>query len=111
VAQRKQRITQAEEAFCRYLASLGLSYRFQQGFFQPYHRIVDFYLPDQNVVIEIDGPYHDPEHDHRRDAWFQNVRGIRILRLTNEEVLSGAFGDEIEPYLSATSAKGNARPR
>jgi hypothetical protein len=41
VAQRKQRATPAENLFCSYLASLGLSYRFQQGFYTPCYRIAD----------------------------------------------------------------------
>jgi len=91
VAQRKQRATPAENLFCSYLASLGLSYRFQQGFYTPYYRIADFYLPAYNIIIEIDGPCHDPETDQRRDRWFEQVRGIRTLRLTNEQVRRGEF--------------------
>ena len=92
VAQRKQRATPAENVFCSYLASLGLSYRFQRGFYEPYYRIADFYLPTLNIIIEIDGPSHqDPAHDRRMDKWFERVRGIKILRLTNEQVLAGEF--------------------
>lgn len=96
VAQRKQRATPAENLFCCYLASLGLSYRFQQGFYTPYYRIADFYLPDQNVIIEIDGLCHDPIEDRRRDAQFEHARGIRTIRLTNEQVLAGEFEAIIE---------------
>jgi very-short-patch-repair endonuclease len=91
VAQRKKRMTPAEDCFCRYLASRGLSYRFQQGFYSPYYRIVDFYLPGHNLIVEIDGACHDPEKDKRRDEWFTRERRIDIIRLTNEEVLSGDF--------------------
>jgi very-short-patch-repair endonuclease len=69
----------------------GVPYRFQQGFYTPYHRIVDFYLPEQNLVIEIDGPCHDPEKDRRRDEWFTRERGIKIIRISNEEAMSGKF--------------------
>ena len=91
VAQRKQRATPAENLFCSYLASLGLSYRFQQGFYTPYYRIADFYLPTLNLIIEIDGPCHKLEEDARRDKWFEQARGIRTLRLTNEQVIGGDF--------------------
>ena len=91
VAQRKQRATPAENLFCSYLASLGLPYRFQQGFYTPYYRIADFYVSSLNIIIEIDGPCHDPERDQCRDTCFEHVRGIRTLRLTNEQVLSGEF--------------------
>jgi very-short-patch-repair endonuclease len=91
VAQRKQRSTPAENLFCNYLAALGLSYRFQQGFYTPYYRIADFYLPAYSMIIEIDGPCHDPEEDRRRDEWFEHARGIRTLRLTNDRILNGEF--------------------
>lgn len=91
VAQRKQRATPAEKVFSSYLASLGLSYRFQRGFYTPYYRIADFYVPSLNIIIEIDGPCHDAEEDRRRDASFEQARGIRTLRLTNEQILLGEF--------------------
>ena len=91
VAQRRQRATPAENFFCCYLASLGLSCRFQQGFYTPFYRIADVYLPDFNLIIEIDGPCHDAQKDREGGARFEQVRGIRTLRLTNEQVLKQAF--------------------
>jgi very-short-patch-repair endonuclease len=90
-AQLRNQATPAERWFCSYLDKRGLTYRFQQGFYTPYYRIVDFYLPDYDLIVEIDGPYHDREEDARRDRWFTSVRKIPILRLTNEQVFSGAF--------------------
>ena len=90
-ARLKKAATPAEHHFLNCLASLGVPYRFQQGFYTPYHRIVDFYLPDHNLIVEIDGPCHDPERDMRRDRWFTSVRRIPILRLTNEQVFAGDF--------------------
>lgn len=92
VARLRKAATEAELAFQDFLASLGAPYRFQQGFYTPYYRIVDFYLPEHKLAIEIDGPSHqNPSHDRRMDAWFERVRGIKILRLTNEQVQSGEF--------------------
>lgn len=90
-ARLKKQATPAEKAFRNYLATLGVYYRFQQGFYSPFHRIVDFYLPDHNLIIEIDGPCHDVERDRRRDEWFTRARGIPILRLTNDQVLRGDY--------------------
>lgn len=90
-AQLKKQATPAERRFCCYLAERGLTYRFQQGFFTPYYRIADFYLPDENLIVEIDGAYHNAERDRQRDDWFTRERGINVLRLTNEQVMSGDF--------------------
>lgn len=81
--------TKAENEFCSYLGSLGLGYRFQQSFFHPTYRIADFWIPSLNLIVEIDGPYHDAEIDREKDAIFERVRGIRTVRLTNEQVMSG----------------------
>ena len=88
-AQLRKQATPAENAFRAHLTALGLPYRYQHGFFKPHYRIVDFYLPEQNLVIEIDGAYHDAEKDRRRDHAFVSANAIRVLRLTNEQVLSG----------------------
>jgi len=64
---------------------------FQRTFYQPYVRIADFYIPSLNLIVEIDGPCHDRGEDRRKDALFTSLRGINVLRLTNEQVLAGDF--------------------
>ena len=85
VARLRRAATEPERLFRDFLASLGAPYRFQHGFHKPYYRIVDFYLPEHRLAIEIDRPSHqDPAHDRRMDAWFERVRGIKILRFSND---------------------------
>ena len=59
------------------------------AFSGPHYRIVDFYLPEQRLVVEIDGEYHNREKDLKRDKDLQESEGVRILRLTNAQVVSG----------------------
>lgn len=59
----------------------------------------------QNLIIEIDGPCHDPQKDRRRDEWFTRVRGIPVLRLTNEEVLAGHAHAILATYLPPGEAQ------
>jgi very-short-patch-repair endonuclease len=93
IARLRKAATATELRFRDFLASLGVPYRFQQGFYNPYYRIVDFYLPEHRLVIEIDGPSHqDPDRGRRLDERFERVRGVKILRLTNEQVYIGDFG-------------------
>src|SRR5262245_55901750 len=56
--------------------------------------IADFYCHDAALVIEVDGPTHEPQHDAERDAVFKG-RGITTIRFTNTEVL-----EETEEVLS-----------
>lgn len=49
---------------------------------------VDFYLPKQRIVIEVDGNYHDSRtmrhKDSDRDYNFKSI-GIRVIRVSNGE--------------------------
>ena len=51
--------------------------------------IVDFYIAEAKLVIELDGSQHyQPEGqtaDHQRDAWLQSL-GLRVLRYSNADV-------------------------
>jgi very-short-patch-repair endonuclease len=53
---------------------------------------VDFYFPDAQLAIEVDGGYHRAQSRWRMDQWKAHdlaSRGITLLRLANAEV----FGD------------------
>ncbi len=69
---------------CRQLA--GFKFRCQH----PVGRfIVDFYCPSCKLVIEVDGDIHTQQkvYDEVRTEQLQSF-GYRVLRFTNEEVLS-----------------------
>ena len=68
----------------------GLRFRRQQvidGF------IADFYCHAAALVVEIDGPVHEDRagYDAGRDRVFK-ARGLRVLRITNEEVRTDLDG-------------------
>ncbi len=54
------------------------------------HYIVDFYIPEAKLVIEVDGEPHFTEegkaYDAERDAVLEGY-GLRVLRLPNSEVI------------------------
>jgi very-short-patch-repair endonuclease len=56
---------------------MGVSFRRQHPA-GPY--FLDYYCPSLKLAIEVDGDWHDPEYDARRDA-FLAERGIRVLRI------------------------------
>jgi very-short-patch-repair endonuclease len=49
--------------------------------------IADFACHSAKLIIELDGPFHEPEADAERDAWFAKA-GYRTLRFPNEVVVS-----------------------
>lgn len=65
----------------------GLKFRHQHPA-GPYS--LDFYCPEVDLAIEVDGEAHargdQPERDAERDAWL-GMRGVRILRIPAAEVL------------------------
>ena len=83
----RRQMTPAEKILWEHLRANrlhGLHFRRQQiidGF------IVDFYCHAASLVIEIDGKIHEQqiEYDLERDK-FLTARGLRLLRIKNEEV-------------------------
>ncbi len=49
--------------------------------------IVDFFAPSPRLVVEVDGPIHQGQagYDASRDEYL-NAQGVRILRVTNDDV-------------------------
>jgi very-short-patch-repair endonuclease len=60
----------------------GLKFR-RQVPMGPY--VLDFVCLRHRLVVEADGPFHDPTQDAVRDAWLK-AKGFRVLRFTNAEI-------------------------
>lgn len=55
-----------------------------------YGYIVDFFIPDKNIIVECDGETWHPmgnSHDRKRDFYLKN-RGFIILRFRGEQILN-----------------------
>ena len=60
----------------------GLKFRRQMPL-GPY--VLDFVCLRHRLIVEADGPFHDPVRDAERDAWL-TAKGFRILRFSNREI-------------------------
>jgi very-short-patch-repair endonuclease len=60
----------------------GLKFR-RQTPLGPY--VLDFVCLRHRLIVEADGPFHDPAHDAERDAWL-TAKGFRVLRFSNVEI-------------------------
>src|SRR5882757_912032 len=60
----------------------GLKFR-RQTPMGPY--VLDFLCLRHRLVVEADGPFHEPERDAIRDAWLE-AKGFRVLRFRNQEI-------------------------
>ena len=47
--------------------------------------IVDFVCFSERLIVEADGPLHDPEADGVRDAWLRR-QGFAVLRFPNQQI-------------------------
>ena len=87
----------------------GLKFRRQHGI-GPY--IVDFYCPEQSLVIEVDGDSHpDADQivkDERRDRYFQSL-GLRVIRYINDDILKNVDG--VLEDLAERLSSGSTSPR
>jgi very-short-patch-repair endonuclease len=65
----------------------GLKFR-RQVPIGPY--VLDFVCLARRLVVEADGPFHDPAHDTLRDQWLA-TQGFHVLRFTNKAILGAGF--------------------
>lgn len=100
--------TRGEKALAAYLTGLG----FRMSYFMEiphvrkegviYPVIFDFYNPERRIAIEVDGHVHAKTRgaDRRRDTWSARA-GIRVIRVSNEQVASGEAVPLIEAAMGA----------
>lgn len=83
----------------------GLKFR-RQVPVGPY--FADFYCADALLVVELDGETHiaQGDYDDRRTAYME-TKGLRVLRITNDDLLehAEAVHDEIERVAKARIAE------
>ena len=60
----------------------GLKFR-RQSPIGPY--VADFLCFSHHLIVEADGPHHDPVHDQKRDAWLRES-GFLVIRFTNDRI-------------------------
>ena len=84
----------------------GLKFR-RQVPLGPY--VVDFLCLRHRLIVEADGPLHDPIHDAKRDAWL-HAQGFRVLRFENSRINSRSWTviDEIARAIAAPPADPDA---
>jgi|SRR6185312_5974263 len=110
--QLRQTMTRAETLLWRYLKANridGLGFRRQVPI---KNFIADFLCYSAKIVVELDGESHGFEErwkaDQRRDAFFL-ANGFRVLRFTNEQVMSNLEG-VVELVRQAAAGRASGSP-
>jgi very-short-patch-repair endonuclease len=93
----RYRITAAQELLKTHLSELGYASEFEYQFEPSRKWRFDLFLPEANVGIELDGGMFHGGHSRgaalERDYEKSNtaqLRGFRILRFTNRQVMDGS---------------------
>lgn len=92
--QLKSNATPAEKKLRQILYSLRIQHQFQKAFCLRKKRlfIVDFYIPQYKLAIEVDGSHHQSDlkqqgYDEYRTNLLELNRDLRVVRFTNQDVL------------------------
>ena len=51
--------------------------------------IADFYIPSKNLIIELDGEYHDDAKQQEKDIWRTKILkslGYKVIRFKNKQI-------------------------
>ena len=51
--------------------------------------IADFYIPSKNLIIELDGEYHDNAKQQEKDIWRTKILkslGYKVIRFKNKQI-------------------------
>ena len=62
----------------RWIEELGIGTVIEQPFGD---YSVDIFIPDLNLGIEVDGPYHLKKRDLKRDEYLKQTHGVDIWRI------------------------------
>lgn len=84
------KMTTYEGKFFDILVSLGIEFIPQKPLrIKGRNYIIDFYVPSQKLIIEIDGGYHYTEEQSAKDTQRDEAcskEGYKVLRIDNEEI-------------------------
>lgn len=91
----RKNLTPAEAKLWTYLKSSQLENRKFRRQHSIGNYILDFYCPQENLAVELDGDVHNGfsqrNHDKERDYYLQSV-GIKVLRFENKFVFENLNG-------------------
>ena len=83
--------TYAERLFKTFLTG-KIDFEFQKIIYtdNKHFFIADFYIPSKNLIIELDGEYHNDAKQQDKDIWrtkLLNSLGYRVIRFKNKQII------------------------
>lgn len=106
----KDKQTPSEKVTEDTLKSLKVKFESQYVIFYKHgeYRIVDFYLPDHRIVLEIDGKCHltSSHYDHYKDRQTR----FKTLRIQNDETLKDGFKEQLRRMIGIPIVPPHLQP-
>lgn len=94
-----------ERKFYDYLVQHRVNFEFQKILYCTKSYIVDFFLIDYKVVVEIDGEYHynedQKEKDWQRSLDIYKTYGYKVLRISNKQIEYDHFEEKLINFLKS----------
>ena len=84
--------TYAEKLFKTFLTG-KIDFEFQKIIYtdnKKHFFIADFYIPSKNLIIELDGEYHDNIKQQDKDIWRTRILkslGYKVIRFKNKQII------------------------
>ncbi|HLF54593.1 MAG TPA: hypothetical protein VI612_02650 [Candidatus Nanoarchaeia archaeon] len=113
----EQRVNEAspfEKEILAYLKERGINHEFERPLVvkegeEIHVRLPDFYLPDRNLFIELNGMEGDPEQDKRYEEKNRNYdkNGIKYVVIHKDEMKSGKWKEKLEGILGKSEPKAS----
>ena len=96
-------LTPAETYVSNALAENKITFQMEKPFVMDwkneYFCFADIYIPQYNIVIEVDGKYHNDEkqkwRDSQKDAFYKSQK-IKVLRITNSAAQTRSKNELVE---------------
>lgn len=107
----QENATEAEKIFYKYLEDHRVKFEFQKILCPNKCYIVDFFLIDYQIIVEIDGGYHDTEEQQKKD-WERSLEiyrkfGYKTFRLKNSQIFSGNYEKKLINFLKKIKEDNN----
>ena len=101
----RKKDTPHELMVLEWVRTTGLGANAQEDF-PPY--VVDIYIPDMKLGIEVDGPLHFSRKDKKRDQELQDKYGVdiwrlplKILKMSYKEEFTNQLMEKVEEQSNA----------
>ena len=86
----------------KWLQEAGISYESEYKSFPPFS--LDLYLPEWNLGIEVDGPYHLRHRDAERDTKLSCRYGVLVLHIKTAVMKKEATQRIIQEFIEQNAA-------